>query len=99
MSRKIFILARLKRCLQILCHVIPRKLSSFLQLTDQELLLGCDAVQGFPFMNPIFCRNGALVSHWSLANSDSMVPSLIQIACWHGSVLVHHSFSEWQLTR
>ena len=56
----------------ILCHVIPRKLSSFLQLIDQELLLGCDAVQGFRFMNPIFCWNDALVSHWSLANSDSM---------------------------
>ena len=28
-----------------------------------------------------------------------MAPSLIQIVCRHGSVLVHHSFSEWQLTR
>ena len=36
------------------------------------------------------------VCHWRLANPDSMAPSLIQIACWHGCVLVHHSFSEWQ---
>ena len=34
------------------------------------------------------------VCHWRLANPDSMAPYLIQIACWHGCVLVHHSFSE-----
>ena len=32
----------------------------------------------------------------ALPTPDSMAPSLIQMACWHGCVLVHHSFSEWQ---
>ena len=57
-----------------------------------------EQLQRSRFLNP-FCQNDTLVNHWSLANPDSVAPSLIQIACWHGSVLVHHSFSEWQLTR
>ena len=73
--------------------------SRILQLIDQELLLGCHAVQRFRFLNPILCQNDTLVSHWSLANPDSMAPPLIQIVCCHGSVLVRHSFSDWQLTR
>ena len=88
----------MKQFSQILCHVIPRKFSSFLQFTDQELLLWCHAVQRFRFLNPVFCQNNTLVSHWSLASPDSMAPSLIRIFCRYGSVLVHHSFSEWQVT-
>ena len=61
--------------------------------------LGCRAVQRSRLLNPILCQNDTFVNHWSLASPDFVVPSLIQIACWHGSVLVHHSFSEWQLTR
>ena len=70
-----------------------------LPLADEELLLRCHAVQRFRFLDPILCQNDTLVNHWSLANPDSMAPSLIQIVCGHGSVLVHHSFSESHLTR
>ena len=48
------------------------------------------------FWTPFSVRNDVFVCHWRLANPDSMVPSLIQIDCWHGRVLVRHSFSEWQ---
>ena len=49
-----------------------QKFSSFLQLIDQEPLLKCHAVQRCRFLDFIFCRNHALVSHWSPANPDSM---------------------------
>ena len=81
MSRWTLVLTRLNCRFQILCHVVPKKFSSFLQLTDQELLLGCHAVQRFRFLDPVLCQNDTLVSHWSLANPDSMVPSLIQTVC------------------
>ena len=99
MSRWILVLTRLNRWLQLICHVVPRRFSNYLQITNQELFLGWRAAQRFRFLNSIFWRNDTHVSLWSLANPDSMAPSLIQIDCWHGSVLVHHSFSEWQLTR
>ena len=41
---------------------------AFSQLTEQELLLGCHPMQRFCFLDPIFCQNDTLVSHWSLAN-------------------------------
>ena len=56
-------LVRLNRWLQVLCHAVPRKFSSFLQLTVQELLLGCHEVQRFRFLNPVFCQNDTLVNH------------------------------------
>ena len=54
--------------------------------------LGVRRCNDFALLDSILCQNDTLVSHWSLANPDSMAPSLIQIVCWHGSVLVHHSF-------
>ena len=45
------------------------------------------------FWTPFSVRINVCVCHWRLANPDSMAPSLIQIACWHGRVRVHHSFS------
>ena len=32
----------------------------------------------------------------TMCSSVIEAPPLIQIACWHGCVRVHHSFSEWQ---
>ena len=69
---------------------------TFFKLTDHESFPRWPAVQRSRFLEPIFRENDVFVCHWRLANPDSMAPSLIQIACWHGCVPVHHSFSEWQ---
>ena len=72
-------------------HLDP---GAFQSLTSNSLprltnfSLGVTRCNDFAFWTP-FCQ---ITVH-------SMAPSLIQIACWHGSVLVHHSFSEWQVTR
>ena len=73
-----------------------RKSSHFLQLTDHESFFRWHVVQRCRFLDSILCENDVLVCHWHIAKPDTTAPSLIQIACWHGCVLVHHSFSEWQ---
>ena len=68
--------------------------SHFLQLADHEALLKRHAVQRSRFQDSILRENDVFVCHWRLSNPDSMTPSPIWIACWHGCV--DHSFSEWQ---
>ena len=82
MSRWAFLL-RHNRRFQVFRPAVPRKSSHF-----REFFLRWHAGQR--------SQNDVFVCHWRLANPDSMAPSLIQIACWHGRVLVHHSFSKWQ---
>ena len=96
MSRWALVLLRHNRRFQVFRPAIPRKSSHFLYLTDHESFFPWHAVQRSRFLDPIFRENNVFVCHWRLANPDSMAPSLIQIACWHGCVLVHYSFSEWQ---
>ena len=96
MSKWALVLLRHDRRFQVFRPAIPRKSSHFLLLTDHESFFQWHAVQRSRFLDAIFRENDLFVCHWPLANPDSMAPSLIQIACWHGCVLVHHSFSEWQ---
>ena len=86
----------LPRPWSVLRPAVPRKSSHLLQLTDHESLFRWHAVQRSCFLDSMLRENDVFVCHWRLANPDSMAPSLIQIACRHGRVLVHHSFSEWQ---
>ena len=69
--------------------VIPKKSSHFLHLTDHESFFRWDAVQRSRFLDPIFRENDVFIGAL-----PTQAPSLIQIACWHGCVLVHQSFSE-----
>ena len=56
------------------------------------------AVQRSRFLDSTHRENNVLVCHWRFANPDTTTPSLIQSACRHGRVHVHHShsFSQWQ---
>ena len=65
---------------------------TFFNSLIRNLSSGGHAAQRFCFSDSIL----RVVCHWRPANPDSMAPSPIQIACWHGRVPVHHSFSEWQ---
>ena len=96
MSKWALVLLRHNRRFQVFRPAFPRKSSHFLQLTDHESLFRRRAVQRSCFLDSILLENDVFACHWRLANPDSVTPSLIQIACWHGRVLVHHSSSEWQ---
>ena len=89
MSRWALVLLRHNRRFQVFRPAVPRK-------SSHESLFKRHAVQRSCFLESILRENDVFVCHWRLTNQDSMAPSLIQIACWHGRVLVHHSFSEWQ---
>ena len=96
MSRWALVLLRHNSRFQVFRPAVPRKSSHFLKFTEHESFFRWHAVQRSRFLNPINRENNVFVRHLRLANPDFMVPSLIQIACRHGCVLVHHSFSEWQ---
>ena len=75
------------------CHSKEVLVPSFSLITN--LSSGGTRCNGLALWTPFSVRM-MCSSHWRLANPDSMTQSLIQIACWHGCVFVHHSFSEWQ---
>ena len=82
-SRWVLVLLRHDRCFQGLSHSMPGKSPHLLQLADHESLIKWRT----PLSVRLICSpvKGALPP-------ESVTPSLIQIAGWHGCVLVHHPF-------
>ena len=96
MSRWALVLLRHNRRFQVSALPFQGSPRTFFNSLITNLSSGGTRCNDRRLLDPIFRENDVFVCHWRLANPDSMAPSLIQIACWHGCVLVHHSFSEWQ---